>query len=154
MFKRVFLFFIFFTAVILSACSSNNNEQVNRAETKDWTQVEIKGQVFYVEVPETRAEKARGLGGRESLAPDEGMLFVYNSPRRLSFWMKDMLIPLDFIWIRDGEVVRVDENIKPEDYQPPKTLSPEEKIDKVLELNAGAVEKNGIRVGDKVEFKK
>lgn len=157
--RKIFLFsLIFVLALMLGACASNNKpvnlekNQANLAKKESLAPVEIKGQVFTVEIPETRAERAKGLGGRESLAPDEGMLFVYDSPRRLSFWMKGMLIPLDFIWIREGKIVRLDENVQPEDYQPPETLRPEERVDQVLEVKSGTIEKFNIKVGDKVNY--
>ena len=68
--------------------------------------------------------------------------------------MKERLFPLDFIWIKDGEIVQIDENIPaPAPGTPDNELnfiSPKESVNYVLEVNAGFVEKNGIEVGDEV----
>ena len=57
------------------------------------------GESFAVEVADDAAERAQGLMARESLDPGAGMLFVYNVPRRVSFWMKNTLIPLDMVFL-------------------------------------------------------
>ncbi len=105
-----------------------------------------------MEIPQTSAARAKGLAGRENLAENKGMLFIFESAQFVSFWMKDMLIPLDFVWIREGEVVSVEKNIRPRDYQPPQTLTPAIKVDKVLELKAGTIDKYNIETGDKVNL--
>jgi uncharacterized protein len=55
-----------------------------------------------------RSEQATGLMHRESLPPDHGMLFLYESPQRVSFWMKDTLLPLDIgFFASDGELLEI-----------------------------------------------
>ena len=107
---------------------------------------------FFVEIADTPEERAKGLSGRQSLPEDQGMLFLFNEADFYSFWMKDTLIPLDFIWIKDGEVVEATQNVEPREYQPPQVLTPKEKINAVLEVNAGFVEKFDIKVRDKISF--
>jgi hypothetical protein len=58
------------------------------------TQLEIGGKTLTVEIAETPKTREMGLMGRTSLANGEGMLFIFDSPEVLSFWMKDTLIPL------------------------------------------------------------
>jgi len=105
-----------------------------------------------VEIADTSEKRAKGLSDRQSLPENQGMLFLFDKPDFHSFWMKDTLIPLDFIWIRDDKVVGITQNIKPEGYQPPHVLTPEEKINAVLEVNAGFVKKSNLKVGDKISF--
>ena len=62
-----------------------------------------------------------------------------------------MLIPLDFIWINDNKIVAINKNVQPSDYQPPKSIIPEFPINKVLEINAGFVERNNINLGNIIE---
>ncbi len=70
--------------------------------------------VFSVEVAATNDERAKGLMFRRDLSPRNGMLFLFPEERRLSFWMKNTLIPLDMIFIsRDWKVVGVVENAVP-----------------------------------------
>jgi len=105
-----------------------------------------------VEVADTAQEQAQGLSGRSSLAENQGMLFLFGLPNYYSFWMKEMKFPLDFVWIANKQVIEITKNVQPQDYQPPKTLIPKEKVDMVLEINAGLVEKLNIKVGDKILF--
>jgi len=107
---------------------------------------------FFVEIADTPEERAKGLSGRQSLPEDQGMLFLFNEADFYSFWMKDTLIPLDFIWIQNDQIVEITDNVRPEEYQPPQVLTPKEKINAVLEVNAGFVEKFDIKVGDKISF--
>ena len=114
--------------------------------------IKINGAEISVEIAATPEKRDKGLSERKSLPENQGMLFLFEEPDYYSFWMKDTLIPLDFIWIRDGKVVGITQNIKPEDYQPPQVLAPKEKVNAVLEVNAGFVEKFNIKVGNKIIF--
>lgn len=60
------------------------------------------GQPLLVAVADTPARRARGLMGVRSLGSLDGMLFVFPAPRRVSFWMKDTLIPLDLFFFDSG----------------------------------------------------
>jgi len=115
-------------------------------------ELKINGQIINVEIADTIEKQEKGLSGRQSLPENQGMLFVFATSDYYSFWMKDMKFGLDFIWINGNEIMEVTRKVKPEDYQPPKSLVPENKVDKVLEINAGTVEKAGIKAGDIVEF--
>ncbi len=107
--------------------------------------------VIQVDAARTFKEHEQGLSDRKELDHDQGMLFIYGRYAEPHFWMKDMLFPLDIIWINDGQITGFDENLQPE--FPPKTLySPEFPINSVLEVNAGFVEKNGLKVGDKLDI--
>ncbi len=108
-----------------------------------------------VEIANTNSLRTKGLSGRNTLPQNSGMLFVFDSKKTTpGFWMKDMLIPLDIIWIRDGQVERIDKNIPaPAPHTPDNKLSayyPDRPVDYVLEVNAGFSQKNGIKVGDAV----
>lgn len=121
--------------------------------------------VFRVEVADAAAEWAKGLSGRERLAENEGMLFVFPKPEIQKFWMKDMKFPIDIVWIRDNQVVGMVIGAEPaalEEGEPRPSsdgreptyeiyTSPEP-ADKVLEINAGLIPKLGTKTGDKVEL--
>jgi len=107
-----------------------------------------------VEVARTEAEKVRGLSGRDRLAPDRGMLFVYEAPVRPLIWMRGMRFPLDILWIRDGRVVDLVRGAKaPTPGEAPQEFAPREDAQYVLEVPAGFVERQGIAVGDRVEMR-
>ena len=71
---------------------------------------------FFVEIADTDAEREQGLMFRKEVPPDRGMLFDFNPPRAVAFWMRNTLIPLDLIYIRaDGRVLSIARNAQPHD---------------------------------------
>lgn len=108
----------------------------------------------WVELAETAEEKQTGLSGRDSLAQDQGMLFVYDQAGPYGFWMKGMKFGLDMVWIREGRVVEVTEDVKPPaaDNVPINlpVYQAKESVDSMLEVNAGWVQSWGVKVGNEV----
>ena len=103
---------------------------------------------FIVETARTSDEMRRGLMFREHLAPDHGMLFVYDEDQVASFWMKNTLIPLDLLFIdRSGRIVRIHERAVPLSTA---IISSGEPVRAVLEVNGGTAGRLGIEVGDRV----
>jgi uncharacterized membrane protein (UPF0127 family) len=103
-----------------------------------------------VELARTLEEQVRGLSGRPGLKPGHGMLFVYDRPRPVSIWMKDMRFPLDIIWVQAGRIVAI------EKHAPPLASAGRERVytvtaDLVLEVPAGFTDRQKIRVGDSVQ---
>jgi len=116
--------------------------------------VRIRGQVFTVDTAITEPQKQKGLAGRHTLLPKQGMLFVYDHKEQYEFWMRGMQFPLDFVWIDTDTVVDITTNVPPpkNSSEKPAIVMPAALVDKILELNAGSVEKYGIEIGDQVEF--
>jgi uncharacterized membrane protein (UPF0127 family) len=116
--------------------------------------VTIRNHKIFVELAITENEKRKGLGERNKLPKDGGMLFLMGEPAYHGFWMNDMRFPLDFIWIDGKTVVDVTENVpNPVGNEPPMGLKPRVPADKVLEVNAGAIALYKIAIGDAVSFK-
>lgn len=106
--------------------------------------IEIGDKEYNVEVARTEEEKVKGLQEKESLGEDEGMLFVYDEPQEIAFWMKDTAIPLDIVFIdEDGEVISVQQG-QPYD----ETLLEEDGVMYVLEVN----QNSGIQPGDELDI--
>ena len=112
----------------------------------------IKGEIIKLEVAETPEEQAMGLMYRTSLADDRGMLFPFNPPRPVSFWMKNCLISLDMIFIRDGVVRAIIPDVPPCTAEPCPTYGPDIPIDSVMELRAGRAAELGLEVGDRLNL--
>lgn len=116
----------------------------------------IGSQVLTVELARTPAEHARGLSGRDALAEDHGMLFLFSERAERSFWMKDTRIPLDLLWIQDGILIGITHSVQPEPGVPEERLrhyaSPGP-VDWVLETNGGWSATYGIRMGDRIELR-
>jgi uncharacterized protein len=118
--------------------------------------VRIGTEQFILERVDTEATRERGLSGRASMEKDHGMLFVFPTPGILTFWMKEMNFPLDFIWIRGTTVVDLTEDAPaPLPNQPLETLtmySPKTEADRVIELTAGSIKRIGIQIGDTIRL--
>lgn len=105
---------------------------------------------FTVEVAASLEEQNEGLMFRRSLAPDRGMIFPYDPPQSVAFWMKNTLIPLDMIFIRkDGTIARIVANTVPLSLE---TVPAGEPVAAVLELAGGRAAELGIREGDRVDW--
>ena len=61
--------------------------------------IKISGEWFHLELAADQPTRVRGLGGRDYLAPDGGMLFVFPQPQVLQFVMRDCLVPIDVIFL-------------------------------------------------------
>ena len=104
---------------------------------------------FTVEVAATPEQQEKGLMFRSSIAPDHGMIFPYDPPQEVAFWMKNTLMPLDIIYIRsDGTIVRITK-AEAMDLTP---LPSGEPVAGVLEIRAGRAKELGIREGDIVSW--
>lgn len=115
--------------------------------------VQFKDQVVELEVAQTRQQQAIGLMSRESLADNRGMLFPFNPPRSTSFWMKNVLIDLDMIFLREGEVIYIQQNAPPCQSFPCPTYGPKgEMIDQVIELRGGRAAELGVQTGDRISI--
>lgn len=102
-----------------------------------------------VEIADDAAERAQGLMGRRELPAGQGMLFVYETPRPASFWMKNTLIPLDMLFFDARGVLRhVHPNARPHDLTPvpgatPGDPDPDRLL--VLEIAGGEAARLGLR---------
>lgn len=116
--------------------------------------LQINNALLKVELADTQEKRSKGLGGRENLASDEGMLFLFDKPDKYAFWMKGLKFPLDFIWIKDDTVVDFLANVPmPAIGQPDQSLpvySSKVEINKVLEVNAGTIQRLNIKAGDRI----
>jgi len=114
----------------------------------------VNGTTITVEVAHDTATRRLGLMGRTGIGQDRGMLFLFPEPDVHRFWMKGMLIPIDVVWLKDGQVIGVRVDIpSPGPDGPVATFDPPGPIDAALELGAGSVRRLGIGSGDRVEIR-
>ena len=102
-----------------------------------------------VELAQSGLAQMKGLSDRVTLEKDWGMLFQFPDATVRTMWMKDMNFGLDVIWIREGTIVKIDENVYPKGLGQP-IVSSAENTDSFLEVNAGFVKTHQIKVNDKV----
>lgn len=163
-------FVIFLSLLILPSCMplapsspslpqpvpANKNQNQNNASLsllKVTIATSEKLLTVMAEAARTPQERAYGLMFRTSLPDNHGMLFIFDREERVSFWMKDTLIPLDMIFIdADKKIIHIEKNAPPCKNDPcpvyPSTLPAKY----VLEVNGGWGEKNGVMVGDRLKF--
>jgi uncharacterized membrane protein (UPF0127 family) len=108
----------------------------------------ITGHKIVAEVAATPEQRATGLMHRFSLAPDHGMLFVFERPEALSFWMKNTHIPLSIAFIdANGRILNI-EDMAPQTETTHRSRGPGLYA---LEMRKGWFAERGIRAGDRVE---
>ncbi len=139
--KILLLFILFFS---VAGCSSSsvydnyieiNNKKINLIGVAD------NSDLSYM-----------GLSFRESICENCGMLFPFEEKSEKTFVMRDMLFPLDIIWISDDIIVKIDKNLPPEGSNPKNFYKSETPVNFVLEVNGGFTDDYNIGVGDKVNF--
>lgn len=95
-----------------------------------------------IEIADSFEEHMKGLSGRTHIPDEYGMLFVFGTKAKHGFWMKDMHVSIDIIWLsEEGEILSISEQASPESY--PKTFYPPEPVKHVLETRAGLSKEKG-----------
>jgi len=105
-----------------------------------------------IELASTSEERTMGLSNREVLDQNTGLLFTYDQNLVPRFWMKNMNFSIDIIWIKNNTVVGYEKYLLPEGEDPKTVYYPQTFVNRVLEVNAGFVDKNGIRIGDEIQY--
>ncbi|MCD6121728.1 MAG: DUF192 domain-containing protein [Spirochaetales bacterium] len=135
--SRIFIAAQLILFIFLSSCTSGL-EKIT---------VKINGVPLTVEVAKTNAEREKGLMYRKKLAPETGMLFVFNKDQHLSFWMKNTLIPLSIAFLsKEGKILEI-EDMKPHSER---IIRSKYSSRFALEVNRGEFRKIGAHVGDYV----
>ncbi|MGB3401715.1 MAG: DUF192 domain-containing protein [Microcoleaceae cyanobacterium] len=113
-------------------------------------QAMIGSQLIQLEVAQTPQQQAMGLMFRTSLSPSRGMLFSFQQPRVVGFWMKNCKISLDMIFLRDGVVQRIEGSAPPCTSEPCPSYSSGVPVDQVIELRGGRAKELGVKAGDRI----
>ena len=137
-----------FTSILLLCFSGCAIAQ--ELETPISAQANIGGQIIDLEVAKTPEQMEKGLMYRRSLAKNRGMLFVLQYPLIPRFWMKNTLIPLDMIFLKQGRVQAILTDVPPCLKDPCTVYSPKVIVDKVIEISAGQAKTLAIKKGDPV----
>lgn len=118
------------------------------------SKITINNKSFNIELADSPEEQNLGLGNRDSLPENNGMLFLFDKPGNHSFWMKGMRFPLDMIFILDNKIVGIYENVPilNDNNSNPQFYGNELVSDMVLEINAGLAKKYDIKKGGEVKL--
>lgn len=145
---------VLFAAVLAwSGCGGNGTATLDALNTRTVTLPG--GQKILAEVVAQQADMMRGMMYRDSLAADRGMLFIHQQPGAYTYWMHDVRIPLDILWMNtEHRIVEVSADTPPcktEAEQCP-TYGGHAVARYVLELGGGMAKKYGLKVGDQLDF--
>lgn len=102
------------------------------------------------EIAENETSRTQGLMGRQTMAEDQGMLFIFPNEEYRSFWMANTPLPLDIIYVNAArEVVTIQRNTVPYSEESVPSTRP---ATYVIEVNAGYADRHGIVEGDRVQW--
>lgn len=150
--KKVLIAFVVLLVVIAGIVLTQNYFKTNiLLQNQKNAKALINNNSFELTVVRTPKEMEIGLSETDSLPQNKGMLFVFKNPDYYSFWMKNMKISIDIIYINKDKIVTIFSNVKPpQPNESPIIYRPDEPSDKVLEINAGLSEKYNFKKGDNV----
>lgn len=142
----------FLCILLLLALVGCKDKGVQPATIDDYLPLEVGGVSIEVQVALTNAEKAKGLMHRESLPADSGMLFVFDRPQSLAFYMRDTLIPLDIGYFDTEGVLKEIYQMYPRDET--SIISRGRDMLYALEMNQGWYSQNDVKVGARINPEK
>ncbi|MBE0644685.1 MAG: DUF192 domain-containing protein [Bacteroidetes bacterium] len=108
--------------------------------------------IINIEIADEEASRTQGLMGRQHMAEDQGMLFVFPDEDYRSFWMANTPLPLDIIYVnKSNTIVTIQRNTVPYSEESVPSTAP---ATYVIEVNAGFSDRHGIMEGDKVRWQR
>lgn len=134
---KQFFIIIVVSFIMLTGCS----------EEKKLVSITVGKDVYYIEVAVTQEEQSLGLMNRKELKSDEGMIFLYKEDRKLSFWMKNTLVPLSIAFLSKDGTIKEIHHMKPESLTP---VNSTHSVRYALELPQGSFERSGVEIGYKI----
>ena len=144
--SRAALLLILLLAIVACVIGLVNTKNIKTIPT-----AQLGNQLFQLEVADTELAREQGLGGRQPLSRDSGMLFVFESSGTHCFWMKDMRFSIDMLWINAGKkVTHIEKSVSPSTY--PYSFCPTEPSLYVLEVPAGTAAATDVQVGDQIRL--
>jgi uncharacterized membrane protein (UPF0127 family) len=146
------------TAVVILASLEIGTED-DPSRTPQYLPISAKAEIgtetLLLEVAQTPEERALGLMFRPPLPDNQGMLFPSGQPRPVQMWMKNVPVPLDMVFIHEGRVIGVAEQVPPCPEMPCPIYGPfEHPVDHVLELRAGRIAELDLKLGDPIRIRR
>lgn len=152
--KNLLLILGLFGLALILAFILSNTLIKNNSLFKPSPTVVIGSHNIKVTIAKTAKEKEVGLSEYTSLPKDAGMIFPFGAAGNYPFWMKNMKLPIDIIYIKNKKVVEVFQNAQPpkNKNENPPIFQSSEPADTVLEINAGLSKEYGIKKGTEVKY--
>lgn len=105
---------------------------------------------IYLEVAETREQQTLGLMYRPALPDDRGMVFPFSPARPVSFWMHNVPVALDMVFVYQDKIQAIAAAVPPCADLPCPSYGPgNQLVDHVIELRAGRAAELGLQAGDR-----
>jgi uncharacterized protein len=143
------VFFALLFVFLAVGCQQRRDSAASDAFALPTAQLKIGNAPVEAEIADTPTSSERGLMYRSSMAENHGMLFVFDNPRKATFWMKNTKIPLSIAYIdKAGKILEI-KSMKPFD----ETIVPSatDKVGYALEMNDGWFNRHGISAGQTVQ---
>ena len=143
---------ILITAVVLILTNCKKETEIQNYSFEEYFSLSIEDNDFFVQIAVTPEELSQGLMFRNNLDKNHGMLFAFNYPKKMSFWMKNVPIPLDIGYFdSNGRLIEI-HSLYPYDEKP--VFSRSHTIQYALEMNQGWYHRNKIKTGSYMNLKK
>lgn len=150
-------------SIATTSDADTQRELNSRAPAKRIERVTIGGKEFELELAADNPTRMRGLGGRDHIDDNGGMLFAFRVPTTLRFVMRDCLIPIDIIFVDHAGIVTATYTMQPEEPRGEneseflyenrlKKYSSKFSAQFAIEIQAGQIEKLGVKPGDKIDL--
>jgi uncharacterized protein len=141
-------------SLMLVACNAQAKKPIEPSQKINFTlDAKVKDKTWKVAVAATPEQQQMGLMFRTVLPDDEAMLFPFDPPRPVAFWMKNTLIPLDMLYIAQGVIQEIKSQVPPCQKDPcPSYPSKSMTIDQVVEIRGGLAQELGLKSGDRITF--
>ncbi len=111
-----------------------------------------KGTKIQLEVARTQEQQQMGLMHRPALPDNRGMLFTFPNAQPVKFWMKNVPVALDMVFLQKGVVQYIQASAPPCDREPCAIYGPDVLIDQVIELRSGRAAELGLQKGNQVKI--
>ncbi len=118
----------------------------------DTIPVNVAGYVIEASLADSPTEQKTGLVGRQSLTDQEGMVFVFPSSFERDFWMKDMSMAIDLIWVDGGKIVGLIDHLEPQTSPPFTYYHSPQPVDMVVEVASGWIKRHDLQIGQNVRL--
>lgn len=146
--KLIFLFIVLIVLIAVFIMSQGNVSNIMNFFGKRAT-ITYQNKKITAIVAQTEKDRQIGLSNRKSLGKNQGMLFIFDKADIYPFWMKNMLFPIDIVFIKDSTIVTIYKNVQPPNNSNDnlKLYTPSAPINRVLELQANETDDLGVKVG-------
>lgn len=142
---------ILLSLFVLSACETESNQNKSTSGSK-LVELTLGDASVQTEIALTRESQRTGLMYRDSLPEDQGMLFAFDAPQQMSFWMRNTKIPLDIGYFTSDGILREYYPLYPFDENARRSIRKD--LSYALEVNQGWFKANGVKIGDKLDLSK